>query len=73
MIEYTTIWQPLTIIFVSFSMGVFFGSLWMFYSMYKSNKTIEEELHIKSEALQKIQNTLKSYTDKYVDDGYEAY
>ena len=54
-------------------MGVFFGSLWMFYSMYKSNKIIEEELHIKSEALQRIQNTLKSYTDKYVDDGYEAY
>lgn len=64
--EYTTIWQPLTMIFVSFSIGVFFGALWMFYAMYKTNKRTEKELNVKTEQL-------NQFLDKYKDDDYEAY
>ena len=64
--EYTTIWQPLTMIFVSFSIGVFFGALWMFYAMYKTNKRTEKELNAKTEQL-------NQFLDKYKDDDYEAY
>jgi hypothetical protein len=49
--EYTTLWQPITVIFVSFSMGVFFGSLWMFFAMNKSLKSIQRELDAKTHAL----------------------
>lgn len=64
--EYTTVWQPLTMIFVSFSLGIFFGALWMFYAMYNTNKRTEKELNIKTEQL-------NQFLDKYEDDGYEAY
>ena len=33
--EYINLWQPITVMFISFSAGVFFGALWMFYAMYK--------------------------------------
>ena len=49
--EYTTIWQPVSMIFVSFSIGVFFGALWIFYAMYNSNKKISEELDTKTRLL----------------------
>ena len=43
--------QNLTAIFVTFSMGVFFGSLWMFFAMNKSLKSIQRELDSKTHAL----------------------
>tara|TARA_R100001443_G_scaffold109155_2_gene120293 strand:- start:1174 stop:1377 length:204 start_codon:yes stop_codon:yes gene_type:complete len=65
---YETVWEPVTIIFISFSMGAFFGALWMFYSMYDSNKKIEEELDSKTRLLDAYEKHLD-----YEDDGYHAY
>lgn len=66
--EYATMWQPVTVIFVSFSMGTFFGALWMFYSMYNSNKKIEEELDSKTRLLNSYEKDLS-----YEDDDYHPY
>lgn len=51
--------QTITMIFISFSMGVFFGALWMFFAMEKSNKRIEEELAVKSKLLQEYEREKK--------------
>ena len=67
-IEYSTIWQPITMIFVSFSMGMFFGSLWMFYAMYKSNKRRGEELDVKNRELERTQIKLRGYIEEYDSD-----
>ena len=45
----------ITIVFISFSIGVFFGALWMFYSMYRTNKMLEEELDAKNKQIEKIE------------------
>lgn len=63
--EYTNIVAPVTIIFVSFSVGVFFGSLWMFYAMYKSNKRRGEELDVKNRELERTQIKLRGYIEEY--------
>ena len=38
--DYENILEPLSLIFVSFCAGAFFGSLWMFYIMYKEEKEL---------------------------------
>ena len=38
----------LTAIFVTFSMGAFVGSLWMFFAMNKTLKSIQKELDSKT-------------------------
>jgi uncharacterized membrane-anchored protein YhcB (DUF1043 family) len=71
--EYTTLWQPLTVIFVSFSIGMFFGVVWIFYSFLDSQKKLEEELDAKNIALDKLKQTLELHINKYENDDYEAY
>ena len=66
--EYTNIIEPLTVIFVSFSVGVFSGVLWMFYAMKRTNKKMEEELDSKTRLLNDYEKSLG-----YEDDDYEAY
>ena len=51
--------QNMTTIFISFSVGLFFGSLWMFLSMERSYKNIEEELDIKTKLLQEYEREKK--------------
>ena len=43
--------QNLTEIFITFSIGIFFGSLWMFFSMNKSLKSMQGELDAKTHKL----------------------
>ena len=62
--EYTSLWQPITMIFISFSMGVGFGSFWVFYAMYKSNKRVEQELDSKTRLLTAYENNLKNKDDE---------
>ena len=50
------IMQNLTEIFITFSIGVFFGSLWMFFSMCKSLKYIQRELDAKTHLLNEKTN-----------------
>ena len=64
--EYINIMQPLILVFVSFCAGAFFGSLWMFYIMYKEEKALEKELDSKNKLLE-------TYMNVYEDDDYEAY
>ena len=47
--------QNLTAIFIIFSLGTFFGSLWMFFSMNKTLKSIQRELDSKTHSLNEIQ------------------
>jgi hypothetical protein len=42
--EYASIIQPLVVIFISFSMGMFFGGLLMFNTTYKTEKELKKEL-----------------------------
>ena len=62
--EYTNIIQPLTVIFISFSLGIFFGSIWMFYAMYKSSKQMEQELDSKTRLLTAYENNLNNKEDE---------
>ena len=64
--EYTHIIQPLILIAVSLSIGAFFGSLWMFFIMHKTENSLRKKL----DSINKI---LDSYTNKYDNDDYEAY
>jgi len=41
----------LTVIFISLSIGVLFGSMWMFFSMNKTLKSLQEELDSKTHSL----------------------
>lgn len=66
--EYTHIWQPLIVIFVSFSMGVFFGSLLMFFKMTHDNEQMKKELDSKTRLLNDYQKWAS-----YEDDGHEYY
>tara|TARA_R110002051_G_scaffold30319_5_gene70185 strand:+ start:126 stop:332 length:207 start_codon:yes stop_codon:yes gene_type:complete len=68
MIEYTTIWQPLIVIFISFSIGMFFGSLWMFFRMSNDNQQLEKELDSKTRLLEVYEEWLT-----LEDDGHENY
>ncbi len=62
--EYTTIWQPLLMIFISFSIGIFAGALWMFCIIQKSNKRLEQELDSKTRLLNAYQNNLNNPEDE---------
>jgi len=64
--EYISIIQPLILIAVSLSIGAFFGSLWMFFIMHKTENNLRKKL----DSTNKL---LDSYTNKYDDDNYEAY
>ena len=44
-----------SIIFVSFCMGIFMGSLWMFFAMLRTNKRLEKELDAKNKHLEKLE------------------
>ena len=71
--EYTTLWQPLLLIFVSFLIGAFFGALAMFWIMYTDNELLRIEADVNREKLRKCEAQLDQYLNKYVDDDYEAY
>ena len=62
--QYISIIQPIIIVFISFSAGLFFGSLWMFYIMYKEKITLGKELDAKNKLLE-------AYMNVYEDDDYE--
>ncbi len=64
--EYTNLLEPLGVIGISFLIGAFFGAYWMFLIMYKTEKKLNKELDVKNKLL-------KTYEDRYEDDGYEAY
>ena len=51
--------QNITMIFISFSMGAFIGSLWMFLALEKSNKQAIEELDVKTKLLQEYEREKK--------------
>lgn len=62
--EYTTIWQPMILIFISFSIGMLAGSLWMFYIIHNSNKRLEQELDSKTRLLNTYENSLNHPEDE---------
>lgn len=62
--EYTTLWQPLILIFISFSIGLFSGALWMFCIIRKSNKSLADELDSKSRLLTDYENNLNNKEDE---------
>ena len=59
--EYTTLWQPITVIFVSFSGGILVGTVWTFYSLLDIQKKLEEEIDAKNIALDKLKKRLGLY------------
>ena len=71
--EYTTLWQPLLLIFVSLLIGMFLGALAMLWITYKDNGLLKIDIDMKEEELLKCQDQLDQYLNKYVDDDYEAY
>ena len=71
--EYTALWQPLLLIFVSFLIGAFFGALAMFWSMYTDNQLLRIDAEIIEEKLLKCEDRLDRFLDKYKEDDYEAY
>ena len=71
--EYTTLWQPLLLIFVSFLIGAFFGALAMFWIMYTDNELLRIDTDVNREKLRKCEAQLDQYLDKYADNDYEAY
>ena len=64
--EYINLGEPITMIFITFSIGAFAGAFWMFHAMNKTEKKILKELDSKTKQL-------NQYLNKYVDDDYEAY
>ena len=66
--EYTNIIEPVTVIFVSFSVGFFCGGLWIFYVMRIANKKMEKELDSKTRLLNDYEKSLACE-----DDDYEVY
>ena len=71
--EYTTLWQPLLLIFVSLLIGAFLGALAMFWIRHTDNGLLKIDIDMKEEELLKCQDELDQYLNKYVDDDYEAY
>ena len=71
--EYTTLWQPLLLIFVSFIIGAFLGALAMFWIMRTDNELLRIDADMNEEKLQKCEDQLDQYLDKYINDDYEAY
>ena len=71
--EYTTLWQPLLLIFISLLIGAFLGALAMFWIMRTDNELLRIDADMNEEKLQKCEDQLDQYLDKYVDDDYEAY
>ena len=68
--EYTNMMQPLTLVAVSLMMGAFFGSLWMFFIMHKSEKKLEREV---DKFRDLYFNELDNWKNKYDQDDYEVY
>ena len=62
--EYTTLWQPLILIFVSFSIGLFSGALWMFCIIRKSNRQLEQDLDSKTRLLDTYEKSLNHTEDE---------
>ena len=71
--EYTTLWQPLLLIFISLLIGAFLGALAMFWIMRTDNELLRIDSDMNEEKLRKCEDQLDQYLDKYVDDDYEAY
>lgn len=44
----------LTVIFIAFSTGLLFGSMWMFFSMNKTLKSMQKELDSKTHSLNEL-------------------
>ena len=56
--EYTNIFEPLLIIFLSLLAGLLIGSIGTFYVMIKEHKAMQEEIDAKNRALDKINNLI---------------
>ena len=50
--EYTTMWQPILLIFVSMTIGGAIGSFYMFWRLHTENKLLEIDLEMMQEKLQ---------------------
>ena len=59
--EYTTMWQPLVLIFVSVSIGGAIGSFYMFWSLHTENKLLQIDLEMVQE---KLQRCAELYSEK---------
>ena len=71
--EYTSILEPLLVIFISFLIGLFVGVLLLFKKMNTDNELLQIDLDIIRERLQHCKETLDSQLNTYKDDDYEAY
>ena len=55
----------ISVVFISFSMGMFIGALITFWKMYNNNKALEEELDVKNELLFKRKELIKASKKGY--------
>jgi|2_EtaG_2_1085320.scaffolds.fasta_scaffold22196_5 uncharacterized membrane protein YdjX (TVP38/TMEM64 family) len=63
--EYTNFIEPLGLIGICLMIGAFCGAYWMFLIMYKTEKSILEELKTKNKELKEWKDR---WANKYVDD-----
>mgnify|MGYP003137808138 CR=1 FL=1 len=56
--------ENLTVILISFSIGTFLGGLYVFLAFRKTSESMEEELNVKSDLLQKLQNKIHETNKK---------
>ena len=63
--NYVTLIEPMGLICISVFIGMVFGGVWMFYSMFTSHKRIETEL---DKFRDLYFNQLDYWNNKYVDD-----
>jgi hypothetical protein len=63
--EYTSIWQPLTVIWVSFGTGLLLGSLGMFYRIHRENEALRDSREVLRKKLDKLaKNNIDQYNGK---------
>ena len=71
--EYTEVWQPLVLIFIVLIIGLILGVLITYYNMRRDYDLLLIDLEFAHEKLQKQEELLNAFYNKYDDDGYEAY
>ena len=71
--EYTNLIQPLLCVFLSLTVGIIIGALYMFFKTKKDIELMEIDLEICVEQSEKTRIILLSYMDKYGNDDYESY
>ena len=63
--NYVNLIEPMGLICISIFIGMIFGGIWMFYSMFKSHKRVETEL---DKFRDLYFDQLNYWKDKYIDD-----